>query len=294
MKIEREEIRTGLLMTITIGVFVAVVLFLGAPGLFVAQKKYRIFFDNAAALKPGAEVLLAGRKIGRVESLFSPVPEADRPEPKMEAMVEIAVEADARIYLDARAAIAQPRILGDPVIDFTLGKESSGLAPDGHKFLGHRPPGIEEMVPKFMEQVEPVMKKAAATFDSLQETASGPLHRSIANIEALTQPDGELRRTLDNMEKMTGPESDLALTLQNTRQIVSRVVEQGYLEESLKNFRQASRDFQKAMDDLTPRTHVIARNLEQASDTIKRQPWRLIWPGTKKYPGQDSKSAKPD
>jgi hypothetical protein len=29
----------------------------------------------------------------------------------------------------------------------------------------------------------------------------------------------------------------------------------------------------------------VALNLEQASDTVKRQPWRLIWPSTKKYDG---------
>jgi hypothetical protein len=29
---------------------------------------------------------------------------------------------------------------------------------------------------------------------------------------------------------------------------------------------------------------IITTNLEQATDTVKRQPWRLIFPVTKKYP----------
>jgi hypothetical protein len=33
--------------------------------------------------------------------------------------------------------------------------------------------------------------------------------------------------------------------------------------------------------------------LEQASDTVKRQPWRLIWPTTKKYPAENQTTPKP-
>ena len=50
MTILRNEIRTGLLVVISLALLVAVLLYLGAPGVFTPQKTYRIYFDNAAGL----------------------------------------------------------------------------------------------------------------------------------------------------------------------------------------------------------------------------------------------------
>lgn len=74
MQLQRNEIMTGLLVIGTIAVVAFLLVLLGAPGLFRPLVTYRIYFDNAAGLKPGAPVMLAGRKIGQVQKLYSPVP----------------------------------------------------------------------------------------------------------------------------------------------------------------------------------------------------------------------------
>src|SRR5476651_1217440 len=112
MNIVRNEIRTGLLVLITLSVLIAVLVFLGAPGVFVAQNKYYIFFYNAVGIKPGAAILLAGRKIGQVSSLYSPVPEKDRPEPNLETVIEVEVEATAKIYRKVKVQMTQTSVLG--------------------------------------------------------------------------------------------------------------------------------------------------------------------------------------
>ena len=53
MNILRNEIRTGLLVVLSLAALTALLLYLGAPGVFVPQHTYRIFFDNAAGIKPG-------------------------------------------------------------------------------------------------------------------------------------------------------------------------------------------------------------------------------------------------
>ena len=64
---------TGLLVVGTVAIMTAVLILLGAPGLFRPLVTYKIYFDNAAGIKLGAPVLLAGRKIGQVQKLTSPV-----------------------------------------------------------------------------------------------------------------------------------------------------------------------------------------------------------------------------
>ena len=61
----------------TIGVIAFLLVLLGAPGLFRPLVTYGVYFDNAAGIKPGAVVMLAGRKIGQVQKLYSPLTPAE-------------------------------------------------------------------------------------------------------------------------------------------------------------------------------------------------------------------------
>ena len=128
MNIIRNEIRTGLLVVVSLAALVAVVLYLGAPGFFVPQKTFYIYLDNAGGLKQGADVALSGRRIGQVIRLYSPVPQAERPDPKKEMKVEVQVARAALIYRRVNVRLTQAGLLGEYFIDFTSGEESSGMA----------------------------------------------------------------------------------------------------------------------------------------------------------------------
>ena len=73
MQLRRNEIMTGLFVLATVAVLTFVLILLGAPGLFHPRVVYKLYFDNAAGIKLGAPVLLAGRKVGQVKALNSPV-----------------------------------------------------------------------------------------------------------------------------------------------------------------------------------------------------------------------------
>src|SRR6266508_4002861 len=95
MQLQRNEIMTGLLVIGTIAVVAFLLVLLGAPGLFRPLVTYKIYFDNAVGIKQGAPVMLAGRKIGQVQKLFSPVsPEEEKQAEQAEAAIH-AAEANA-------------------------------------------------------------------------------------------------------------------------------------------------------------------------------------------------------
>src|SRR6266478_7153151 len=146
MRLERNEILTGLLVIGTIGVIAFLLVLLGAPGLFRPLVTYRVYFDNAAGIKPGAVVMLAGRKIGQVQKLYSPVtpeeekqakqaaaaihppeanpspsPTATPGKPRFEVRVDVQVDKSARVYRDAKTRLMQLGLLGDMAIDITQG-----------------------------------------------------------------------------------------------------------------------------------------------------------------------------
>src|SRR5882757_7047155 len=123
MQILRSEVRTGVLVIVTLGLVVGIVLYLSSPGLFRPLKAFRVYFDNAAGIKPGAAVMLAGRKIGTVGEIESPVPLNDRPEnkPTYEAMVRVQVTEDSQIYKQTTLAMRSFGLLAELVVDFTNG-----------------------------------------------------------------------------------------------------------------------------------------------------------------------------
>jgi phospholipid/cholesterol/gamma-HCH transport system substrate-binding protein len=261
MELHRNEIKTGLLVIITLSLLVFGLLILGTPGVFYSMNEYKILFDNAAGIKEGASVLLAGRKVGRVTELESPIQSADRPKRnKFEAMITIKVERDAKVYSHVTVQMRQLGLLGEQIIDFMQGDPSSGLAKPGTVFRGERVPDASEAANLALESLEPLAKKGTETLEELKLTA--------ANIKQLTAKGSELDRAIISLGNVG----------RNTKEITDQLLEGDKLRVSLNNLRNISEDLQ-----------ATALNARQFTDTVKRQPWRLIWPSTKKYPEDEAK-----
>src|SRR5271170_5255924 len=99
MQIHKNEITTGLLVLVTFGVLAAILVVIGMPGVIRPLNTYRIYYDNADGIRPGAPVLLAGREIGKVTALESPVAMDKRPagHPDDEVAIDVQVARDAEI-----------------------------------------------------------------------------------------------------------------------------------------------------------------------------------------------------
>jgi ABC-type transporter Mla subunit MlaD len=302
MQLQRNEMMTGLLVIGTIAVVAFLLVLLGAPGLFRPLVTYKIYFDNAAGLKQGAPVMLAGRKIGQVQKLFSPVSpqeekqaeEAEatihpseaipRPSPtpgkqRFEVRVDVQVDKSAKVYRDARARMMQLGLLGDMAIDFTQGTEGSGRAKDGEMFAGQRTPDMGEAVARMLEVVKPVAAEATNTMKDLQQTAQN-INRLTDENSELTLALGQFKTFGQHLSDLTAPDSALSHSLTNIEKISTSLTENDNIEVTLRNLRNSSEKLKVATTELEP----AGENIKQFSDTIKTQPWRLIWPTTKKYP----------
>ena len=298
MQLERNEILTGLLVIGTIGVIAFLLVLLGAPGLFRPLVTYGVYVDNAAGIKPGAVVMLAGRKIGQVQKLYSPLtPDEEKqaqqaaamhpsepnasppPSTRFEARVDVQVDKSARVYRDAKVQMIQLGLLADMAIDFTQGTKESGRAKNGEMFAGERSPDLGEAAAKMLEVIKPVANEATNTMKDLQNTAQ--------NLNKLTEENSELSLALtqfktfgEHLSDLTAPDSALSHSLTNIEKISTSLTENDNIEVTLRNLRNSSEKLKVATTDLQP----AGENIKQFSETIRTQPWRLIWPTTKKYP----------
>jgi paraquat-inducible protein B len=117
--------------------------------------------------------------------------------------------------------------------------------------------------------VEQIGQNANAALASVKDAAG--------HLDKLTAPDSALEKTLDNMQKLTGELSgnkDVSVTL--------------------RNLRETSAELNTTMTELSAQFKEVGANLTQATDTVKHQPWRLIWPTTKKYPTDGPATPAPE
>jgi len=300
---------TGLLVIGTIAVVAFILVLLGAPGLFRPLVTYKIYFDNAVGIKQGAPVMLAGRKIGQVQKLFSPVsseeekraeeaaaaihssepnasPTPAENKPKFEVRVDVQVDKSAKVYRDARARLTQLGLLGDMAIDITQGTESSGRAKDGEIFAGERTPDLGEAAARMLEVIKPVAAEATNTMKDLQQTAQN-LNRLTDENSELTLALGQFKTFGEHLVDLTAPDSSLSHSLTNIEKISTSLTENDNIELTLQNLRASSEKLKITVTDLGP----VGQNLKEFSETIKTQPWRLIWPSTKKYPQEHQQVA---
>src|SRR6266699_5496974 len=274
MQLQRNEILTGLLVIGTIAVVAFLLVLLGAPGLFRPLVTYKIYFDNAAGIKQGAPVMLAGRKIGQVQKLFSPVSQQDEkraeeaaaaihpPEPnasptpaenkrKFEVRVDVQVDKNAKVYRDARARLMQLGLLGDMAIDITQGTENSGRTKDGEMFAGERTPDLGEAAAQMLEVIKPVAAEATNTMKDLQQTAS--------NLNRLTDENSELNLALGQFKTfgthlvdLTAPDSAFSHSLTNIERISTGLSQNNNIEMTLQNLRASSEKLKIATTELEP------------------------------------------
>jgi ABC-type transporter Mla subunit MlaD len=309
MQLQRNEIMTGLLVIGTIAVVAFILVLLGAPGLFRPLVTYKIYFDNAVGIKQGAPVMLAGRKIGQVQKLFSPVsseeekraeeaaaaihpsepnasPTPAENKPKFEVRVDVQEDKSAKVYRDARTRLMQLGLLGDMAIDITQGIESSGRAKDGEIFAGERTPDLGEAAAKVLEVIKPVAAEATNTMKDLQQTAQN-LNRLTDENSELTLALGQFKTFGTHLVDLTAPDSALSHSLTKIEKITTSLSENDNIEVTLQNLRTSSEKLKTTVSDLDP----VGENLKEFSETIKAQPWRLIWPSTKKYPEDQQQTA---
>lgn len=315
MQLRRNEILTGVLVLATVAILTGILILLGAPGLFRPLVTYKIYMDNAAGIKLGAPVLLAGRKIGQVDKLYSPVSKEDAAraeaaaaalqagnpsptpaqKPKYEARIDVRVDKDALVYKDAKTRLVTLGLLGETAIDITQGNDSSGRASDGEIFAGERVPDFGESISKMLDIVKPVATEATATLKELQTTADN-LSRITDENSQLNMSLAQFRTFVENLTNLTARDSSLSLALKNIEKISTDISSNDNIQITLQNFRESSGKLKGILNDLDqlgPDLKESSANVKEATATLKTQPWRLIWPSTKKYPEDEQAAPAP-
>ncbi len=305
MQLRRNEIMTGLLVLATVGVLVFILILLGAPGLFRPLVTYKVYFDNAAGIKLGAPVLLAGRKIGQVKTLNSPVSRDEGAQaleaaanlgtiadasgglPRFEVRIDIEVDRTAVVYKNANVRLMSLGLLGETAIDISGGNDHSTKAESGQVFAGNRVPDFGEAIAKMLGIIQPVATEATATMRTLQGTANN-LNKITGDDSPLSLALGNFKIFSEHLNELTAPEGNLSKSLAHIEEVSEQLTKNDNITVTLANFRDSSAKLKAVLESLGPDLEATLSNTKDFTGTLRSQPWRLIWPSTKKYPTDEA------
>jgi phospholipid/cholesterol/gamma-HCH transport system substrate-binding protein len=121
------EIRVGIFVLVAIAVLIVLILNASGDISFKSKKHLNVKFASAEGLRKGAEVRLAGVRIGKVDDVRL-LPPSDNPDdPRVEARLSVDSTVDGKpitdlVRTDSKAQLIAPSLLGsDKIIAITMG-----------------------------------------------------------------------------------------------------------------------------------------------------------------------------
>lgn len=202
-RLERlQKLRVGVFVLIGLAAFLGMVYALGARArLFEPRFTIHAEFTEVGGLVEGATVRLAGVQIGRVSGVHLP------PEPggKVRVDMSIARRFGGRIRKDSVARIETQGLLGDRIIEITIGSAAAPPVRPAEVLASRDPFDLSRV----MDESAQAVRNVGDLADSLQETAralnqSRLIEEVIATVRSARKTIEQAARVVTEVERGTG------------------------------------------------------------------------------------------
>jgi phospholipid/cholesterol/gamma-HCH transport system substrate-binding protein len=221
------QLRVGAFILAALAVFVGLVYFLGRQaGIFERQYTLIAAFAQIGGLTEGATVRLAGVPVGRVTAVRLPETGAAR----VRVELTLVRRVQARIRTDSVARIETLGLLGDKIVEVTLGSAEAAVLAAGAELQTEEPVDTNRLVNQGTELLRNLLTISAdlrTTLGALTQSDIGPdladatrsLRRLLAEVE---QGQGLLHVAIYDKQVGAGV-AELPATLRQVREAAQRL-----------------------------------------------------------------------
>ena len=251
------QLRVGAFVLAGLLIFAGLVYFLGRQsGLFEHQYRLRAGFAQIGGLIEGATVRLAGVPVGRVTAIRLP----EGGDAKVQVELTLVRRAQSRIRADSVARIETLGLLGDKIVEVSLGSPGAAVLQDGGEIRAEDPLDTNRLTQQATDLLRNLVAVSADVRGAIQkvsestagadlaetlratralaaeiERGQGLLHRlvydpklgkAVGDAAGAIQQVSETIRRLDTLlgdAKTGGAMADASATLAETRQAAQRV-----------------------------------------------------------------------
>jgi phospholipid/cholesterol/gamma-HCH transport system substrate-binding protein len=221
------QLRVGVFVLAGLVVFSGLIYMLGrSAGLFERQYRLVASFSQTGGLIQGATVRLAGVAVGRVGEIS--LPEAGGA--KVRVALLVARRIQDRIRADSVARIETLGLLGDRIIDISLGSPGAAVLQDGAEVRAEEPFDTARLTQQGAELLKNLVDLSAELRAGLARITGGPaagdLEATLRSLRSLTteieRGQGVLHRLVYD-QKLGAALADAGETLRQVGETVRRI-----------------------------------------------------------------------
>jgi len=246
------QLRVGIFVALGLGAIAAMVVYFGRLG-DAARQYYPITVEyaNASGIYKDVYVLLAGAKVGMVESSPQILPDMNG------VSVKLNIYENVHIPSKSTFQIGSSGLLGDKFIEIILDKDAKGSPPiaPGSVIKGKSESGFGE-----------IMEKAPAILAEVKE--------AVANIKSVTgklDSDVFKESTLANLNKTMENLKETSATFAESSKKIDALVEKadgvvGSSKDTIDSFKATAESYKKTSEDLQKAIADVRNLLQQAKD----------------------------
>ena len=207
------QIRIGSFILAGLGVFLAIIYLLGAQARYF-ERKYELIaeFTEVGGIIEGATVRLAGVQIGRVTGVSLP----PQPGGKVRVTLTIAQRFADRIRRNSEARIVTQGLLGDKLVELTIGSVDSPPLRPGEHLTAHEPLETGRVLAEAGEALASVKRLATAL-----NVAVDRVDRN-GTLDQINKLAGALNAAVERVQR-AGTLDDLGATAKSARRITAQV-----------------------------------------------------------------------
>ena len=196
----------------------------GEGGFFWRRYSVKTLFPNAAGLKPGAPVRLAGVEVGSVS-------EVDVAGNQVEVVMEINRNYQQHVTTDSRASLGSVSLLGESAVDITASRSGLPIPEWGYVPSGPAVGSLAEVTTKATEGIEELtlilqdIRGGRGTIGRLftDDALYQEMHRLVTAAEDVVQNVNAGRGTLGRLANDPTAARSLETSLKNFEAISARI-----------------------------------------------------------------------
>ncbi len=268
------EVKVGALVLFSLALLVAFVLVLGDFSMSDGFT-FKVDFNNAGGLKPGADVAIAGINVGNVQKLkFQPNKNKTKkgaPAVAVRASIHIDKNYADAVRQDSNFVITRRGVLGEPYIEIETNSFDSPQIEEGAIMHGMEPPRMDVIVSKATELLDTLTDLLndpdVDTKDLIKNTASLMGHLDGVVSDNRKDIDGTIKNTRMTTAEAAKLLAALNFAVQDGSKMRAMLDDAGATAHHARNISaQVDADIAPVMDDVK----VTTANARRVSDSAAR------------------------
>jgi len=263
MEYRRTEVRAGVFLIFSFAILVVMVFAVSdLQSLFKKTKEVRVLFAFSDGVEKNAPVRYAGMKIGKVLHVRV------APEHRDQIELTLSIYQDMVIKKDTKAAIKSLGLVGGKYVELSGGMPQTQELGPNEVLHGDESLKIEDLTKMALDVVSKFKNIAA----NLDRVLGDPVVAK--SLKATVQ---DLQTAVANIKVMTSSKDEVAQGLKNLPEILKKI------DESVNNLKALTEksdklvgENRKNIDTMIEGFRDMGKNLKDASEEIKKEPWKLL------------------